>query len=56
MRFVLLALAAMVILAAAVPQTLVRLTRGDWFSTTRRTYLVAVGVSLCVGALIAGGH
>ena len=56
MRFVLLALAAMVILAAAVPQTLVRLTGGDWFSTTRRTYLVAVGVSLCVGALIAGGH
>jgi hypothetical protein len=55
-RFVLLALAAMVILAAAVPQMLVRLTGGDWFSATRRTYLVAVGLSLCVGALVTSGH
>jgi len=54
--FVLLALAATAMLAAAMPQALVGLTGGDWFSVTRRTYLVAVGLSLCVGALIASGH
>jgi uncharacterized protein YfaQ (DUF2300 family) len=56
-RYVLLVLAALVMLAAAAPAALVRPGgRGAWLSTTRRTYVFALGLSVCVGVLIAGAH
>lgn len=54
-RSVLLALAAMVMLAAVVPEGLVRLAGGGRLSTTRRAYVFTVGLSVCIGVLLAGG-
>jgi hypothetical protein len=56
-RYVLLVLAALVMLASAAPAALVRpVGGGAWLSTTRRTYVFALGLSVCVGVLIGGGH
>jgi hypothetical protein len=56
-QLVLVALAAMVMVFGAAPAAvLVRVLGVDWLSPTRRIYLLALGLSVCVGVLIAGGH
>jgi hypothetical protein len=55
-QFVLLALAALTMLIAAVPAALARVLGPDWLGSTRRTYLFALGLSLCIGVLVARGR
>lgn len=51
----LLALAAMVMLSAMAPEGLVRLAGVGPFSATWRAYAFTVGLSVCIGVLLAGG-
>jgi hypothetical protein len=56
-QVVLVVLAAMAMVFSAAPAAvLVRVLGVHWLSTTRRTYLFTLGLSVCVGVLIAGGH
>jgi hypothetical protein len=54
-RAVLLVLAVMVMLTAVAPEGLVRLAGGGRFGTTWRAYMFTVGLSVCIGVLLAGG-
>ena len=49
----LLGVAVLAMLAALVPAPLVRVLGPGWLSTSRRMYVFAFGLSLCIGVLVA---
>jgi hypothetical protein len=53
-RIGVLVVATLLMLVALIPADLVPLLVSNWLNTTRRTYVFALGLALCVGVLIAG--